>query len=259
MKHQQYTADILPFLKKHWFTLSLLVIVLMAFAGKNLNVDFRLHAPDATEEETPKSVKPLLHKPEKKIKRSSKITDVAVTGNMTKTSMFPIFDQKEEEALPADVNPVLASEEVVKSFIRRFAKVAIAEMDKYSIPASITLAQSLLASQSATSIIVNESNNYFNLECGDSWSEKTKTYDGTCMRYYESAWRSFRDHSLYLSSGDFQHLTNLERTDYVRWAKGLELAGYSPDRLYAEKLERIIEQYDLSTFDAMDVNVLAER
>lgn len=261
MKNQKYTDKIIPFLKKNWFTLSLLTIVLTAMIGKNLNIDFRLHAPERVEEETPGTIKPLLHKPEKSIKRPSKITetDLVMKSNLTKTSMLSIFDQQEAEVLPKDAMPVMASEEVVRSFIRRFAKVAVAEMDKYRIPASITLAQSLLASQAGTGIIAQEANNYFNLECGAAWTEKTEYYDGTCIRQYESAWVSFRNHSLHLSTGNFQHLTNLGRTDYARWAKGLELAGYSTDQLYAEKLERIISLYDLHAFDEMDINTIAGR
>ncbi len=246
-------------LRKYWFSLSLIAIVFIAVASKNLSVGFQMKAPDKEKEEI-KTVKPLLHDiPESKKKRRTKITseELIATESTTKSGILSMFSSDADVPVIVE-NPVLASDETVKGFIRRFAKVGVAEMEKYNIPASITLAQSLLASQSGTSLIANESNNYFNLECGDKWTDKTNEYDGTCLRNYESAWRSFRDHSLYLTSEQFNHLTNLERTDYARWAKGLELAGYSVDKLYAEKLEFIIEEYDLDAFDDLEAKAIAK-
>lgn len=253
MKMRAYQTTTLTFLQNHWFKLAVVVIVLTAFAGKNMNVNFQMGTPAQEEkpilQEEPKAVRPLLHTPSEPVKKREKFTEdvppVAQESIISKTGLLSVFGGDSAPTLAADAELVIAPEATIVEFVKRFEKVAITEMEKYNIPASITLAQSLLASQAGTSIIANQTNNYFNLECDNGWTEKTATYDGTCMRSYESAWFSFRNHSKHLSEGAFKALTNLDKTDYQRWAKGLELAGYSKDPLYAEKLIRIIEQYGL--------------
>lgn len=253
MKMRAYQATTLAFLQNHWFKLAIVVIILTAFAGKNLNVNFRMGKPAQEEQpmlqQQPKAVQPLLHTPKEPIKKREKFTEevptVAQENSISKTGLLSVFGGDNTPTLAPDAELIIAPEATIMAYVKRFEKVAVAEMEKFNIPASITLAQSLLASQAGTSIIADQTNNYFNLECGNSWTEKIATYDGTCMRSYESAWFSFRNHSKHLSEGAFKALTNLDKTDYQRWAKGLALAGYSKDPLYAEKLIRIIEQYGL--------------
>lgn len=263
-KMKKYQTITGTFLRNHWFKLSIFLIILTAFAGKNMQVNFHIKKPAQEnipqKEGEPKAVQPLLHTPEKPVKKIEKVTDadhfVAQENKISKTGLLSVFSDNEETTLAPDAKIVLASEETVKAFVQRFTKVAITEMDKYNIPASVTLGQSLIASQAGTSIIAKQTNNYFNLECKTGWEKETATYDGTCMRSYETAWFSFRNHSKYLSEGDYKSLTHLDKTDYKRWAKGLQLAQYSKDNLYAEKLIRIIEQYELHTFDTKRVAAL---
>lgn len=252
MKIKEYQVAIIDFLQNHWFKLAVVTIVVTAFAGKNLNVDFRMGTPAHENipmlKDKPEAVKPLLHTPSEPIKRREKFTEelpaIAQENIISKTGLLSVFGSNTPTLAP-DAKLIIASEETIKEFIKRFEKVAATEMEKFNIPSSITLAQSLLASQAGTSIIAKQTNNYFNLECGSSWTEKNTDYDGTCMRNYQSAWFSFRNHSKHLSEGAYEALTNLDKTDHKRWAKGLELAGYSKDPLYAEKLIRLIEQHNL--------------
>jgi len=253
MKIKEYQIAVITFLQNHWFKLAVTIIVVTAFAGKNLNVDFRMGTPAHEEapmlKDEPEAVQPLLQTPDKPIKKREKFTEevqpIAQESIISKTGLLSVFGGDNTPTLAPNAELIIASEETIREFIKRFEKVAATEMEKFNIPASITLAQSLLASQAGTGIIAKQTNNYFNLECGSRWTEKNTNYDGACMRNYESAWFSFRNHSKHLSEGEFEALTNLDKTDYKRWAKGLELANYSKDPLYAEKLIRIIEQYHL--------------
>jgi len=262
MKTYQTIAG--TFLRNHWFKLSIFLIILTAFAGKNMQVNFHIKKPAQEnipqQEGEPKAVQPLLHTPEKPVKKIEKVTDadhfIAQENTVSKTGLLSVFGGNEEAKLAPDAEIIFASEEAVKAYIQRFAKVAVTEMDKFNIPASVTLGQSLIASQAGTSIIAKQTNNYFNLECKTAWEKETATYDGACMRSYETAWFSFRNHSKYISEGDYKSLTHLDKTDYKRWAKGLQLAQYSKDNLYAEKLIRVIEQYELHTFDTKHVAAL---
>jgi len=261
MKYKEYQTTMVNFFKNHWFKLSVLLIVVTAFAGKNLNIDFRMNAPAKSDKpllnDKPEIVKPLLHTPTEAPKKIQRTTDadhyVAKENSISKTGLLSLFSRNKGEKLADDAQLIYASDAEVAAFIKRFKKVAVTEMEKYNIPASITLAQSLLASQASTSIIARQANNYFNLECKTEWDKTTATFDGTCLRKYESAWFSFRDHSDYLTQGSLQHLTHLDKTDYQRWAKGLELAEYSTDKLYAEKIIRIIEQHELHLIDKEDL------
>ena len=144
--------------------------------------------------------------------------------------------------------------EYCRKYVERFAKVAIAEMEKYGIPASITLAQGLLETNAGDSRLSNESNNHFGIKC------KTKCLGCTCRNYkdddvydmfrvFDSAWESYREHSLLLSGKRYKHLKAAGTKNYKKWAYGLKAAGYATDAKYAEKLVQIIEELDLYQFD----------
>ena len=127
-------------------------------------------------------------------------------------------------------------------------------MDKYGIPASITLAQGLLESDAGDSRLATESNNHFGIKC------RSKCRGCTCRNYsdddiydmfrvFDSSWESFREHSLLLQIDRYVHLKKLGTKDYKNWAIGLKKAGYATDKNYHKKLIHIIEALDLSQFD----------
>ncbi len=140
-----------------------------------------------------------------------------------------------------------------KKYIERFARVAITEMEKYGVPASITLAQALLESDAGASKLALESNNHFGIKC------RRECLDCTCRNYadddkydmfrvFSTAWESFRTHSRLMHDDRYKHLLQYGN-DYRKWAEGLEAAGYATDPQYAEKLIQIIEFFDLFLFD----------
>lgn len=141
-----------------------------------------------------------------------------------------------------------------QSYIDRYKGIAVSQMKQYGVPASITLAQGILESDAGRSMLSVEGNNHFGIKCHSDWKGRTVYYDddrrGECFRSYGSAEESFRDHSLFLTTGSrYASLFELKVTDYKGWAKGLKKAGYATNPQYADKLISIIELYDLSRYD----------
>ena len=147
------------------------------------------------------------------------------------------------------------------TYIEKYKDVAIEQMHKYHIPASITLAQGLLESGAGTSELARKSNNHFGIKC-HNWTGKRTYHDddsrGECFRVYKSPRDSYEDHSVFLtSSSRYEGLFQLKITDYKGWAYGLKRAGYATSPTYAKKLIEIIERYDLDRYDKVQTSVSA--
>ena len=149
-------------------------------------------------------------------------------------------------------------------YISRYASIAVNEMYRSGVPASITLAQGIIESRSGQSALAAEGNNHFGIKCHNSWRGRTMLVDddskGECFRVYDSAEESFRDHSDFLRYRDrYKFLFDFKTTDYKSWAYGLKQAGYATDPSYASKLIKCVEDYNLSRYDRMTVSeALAE-
>ena len=142
-----------------------------------------------------------------------------------------------------------------QQYIDSFSSMAVAEMIRSGVPASITLAQGMLESRYGLSTLASEANNHFGIKCHRNWNGGRTYRDddakGECFRVYRSADESFRDHSDFLRYQDrYKSLFELAPTDYKGWAKGLKKAGYATDPKYADKLIKIIEDYSLYRFDS---------
>lgn len=141
-----------------------------------------------------------------------------------------------------------------ESYIKQYRDLAVKEMKKYRIPASITLAQGLLESGAGQSTLARKSNNHFGIKCGSDWRGKTVSHDddarGECFRAYKHPKQSYEDHSKFLANRPrYASLFKLDITDYKGWARGLKKAGYATNPRYAEQLIGIIELYDLHKYD----------
>lgn len=139
-------------------------------------------------------------------------------------------------------------------YIEKYKDLAISHMNKYKIPASVTLAQGLLESGAGRSTLVLRSNNHFGIKCHKDWKGPSVTAaDDTpndCFRKYKRAEESFDDHSRFLAGKTrYSALFVLEVTDYKGWARGLQKAGYATDKAYANKLIKLIEDYELYQYD----------
>ena len=143
-------------------------------------------------------------------------------------------------------------------YIARYATIAVNEMYRTGVPASITLAQGIIESASGLSALAVDGNNHFGIKCHNSWSGRTMRADddrkNECFRAYDSAEESFRDHSDFLRYRDrYKFLFDFQTTDYKSWAYGLKQAGYATDPSYATKLIQCVEDYNLARYDRMTV------
>lgn len=141
-----------------------------------------------------------------------------------------------------------------QEYILTYQELAVAEMNKHHIPASITLAQGLIESAGGRSNLARYSNNHFGIKCGKAWmGEKTYHDDdrpNECFREYEDVQESFEDHSLFLVRNPrYAPLFKLDMTDYKGWAHGLKNAGYATNPQYAHLLINLIERYELYQYD----------
>ncbi|WP_343562727.1 glucosaminidase domain-containing protein [Sphingobacterium sp.] len=138
-------------------------------------------------------------------------------------------------------------------YIAHYKDIAIAEMNKYGIPASIKLAQALLESGNGNSFLAREANNHFGIKCGGVWKGKSVTRPddniNDCFRVYDNPQQSFRDHSEFLLRPRYSALFKLDKDDYKGWAKGLKAAGYATNPRYPDLLIEMIERYHLDQYD----------
>ncbi len=140
------------------------------------------------------------------------------------------------------------------AYIGTYKNIAIDKMEKYKIPASITLAQGILESGNGLSTLAKKSNNHFGIKCHSGWKGKRVYHDddkkGECFRKYATPEGSFDDHSMFLTGrGRYEFLFDLKQDDYKGWAKGLKKAGYATDRKYPKKLISFIETFELYKYD----------
>lgn len=159
---------------------------------------------------------------------------------------------------------------VQERYIEQFKWIAVEEMQRTGIPASIKMAQALHESQSGRSELALNANNHFGIKCKANWNGETYQYkdddkDNTgnlvfsCFRSYATAMESYYDHSDFLKYRPrYKELFDLPKTDYKAWANGLKKCGYATDPNYPDRLIRIIEKYNLDLLDQPVVKQEAE-
>lgn len=139
------------------------------------------------------------------------------------------------------------------NYIETFKAVAIEEMNKYGIPASITLAQGILESGSGNSSLAKYANNHFGIKCTSDWRGKGYYKDDDkaddCFRVYKDARESYKDHSEFLKRKRYSFLFELDKNDYKNWARGLKQAGYATNPKYPDLLIGVIDRYQLYQYD----------
>lgn len=178
---------------------------------------------------------------------------------MNRSSLFLLFSLSLAFCLQAQGN-------THQQYLERFKEIAILEMERTGIPASIKLAQGLLESGAGTSDLARRANNHFGIKCGGGWNGRTyyKKDDDfndrgelieSCFRSYKNPDASYRAHSEFLRDPNKQYrygfLFRLDPTDYKAWARGLKQAGYATSATYSSKLVDIIERYELHRYDRM--------
>ncbi len=156
-----------------------------------------------------------------------------------------------------------------REYIRKYKDIAMDEMERSGVPASIKLAQGILESRAGTSELAVNGNNHFGIKCGKGWKsgryfknddERNKKGEriNSCFRKYHSVVECFADHSEFIRNPEKRHrygfLFELDPLDYKAWARGLQEAGYSSVHYYADRLIFFIERYRLHEYDALAVN-----
>lgn len=157
----------------------------------------------------------------------------------------------------ASSSPIKAQEKALndsEKYVMQYSVIAVEQMERHGIPASITLAQGLLESGAGKSKLATEANNHFGIKADSRWSGSTYSHldNGNWhkFRVYKNAEKSYEDHSLFLvGNSRYSALFKLDRTDYKGWARGLKNAYYAEDREYDKKLIGIIERYGLHKYD----------
>lgn len=138
-------------------------------------------------------------------------------------------------------------------YIAQHKHLAILEMQKFGIPASITLAQALHESDYGRSRLARLANNHFGAKSHNTWQGPSILHDDDRpqekFRKYNDVAQSYQDHSMVLMKSRYDFLFRLDRYDYKNWAHGLKKAGYATDPNYGPKLIKIIEAFNLSQYD----------
>jgi LysM repeat protein len=152
------------------------------------------------------------------------------------------------------VSPPSGNRASVQDYIDHYKDLAVSEMKRSGVPASITLAQGMIESDHGRSTLAREANNHFGIKCHDDWTgPRIRHHDdrrNECFRKYSRPEESFIDHSDFLRTGSrYSSLFALPVTDYRGWARGLKKAGYATDPHYADMLIRKIEENNLQDFD----------
>ncbi|MBX5439445.1 MAG: LysM peptidoglycan-binding domain-containing protein [Thermoflavifilum sp.] len=138
------------------------------------------------------------------------------------------------------------------AYIQQYKNLAIEEMLRTGVPASISLAQGIVESQSGNGWLARHANNHFGIKC-KNWTGETVRYDddapNECFRKYPTVADSWRDHSNFLrQNARYAFLFQLAPTDYKAWAYGLKQAGYATNPAYAQMLIKVIEDYHLQQY-----------
>jgi LysM repeat protein len=141
----------------------------------------------------------------------------------------------------------------IEEYVNTYKEIAIKEMIRTGVPASITLAQGIVETESGNSKLVRKSNNHFGIKCKETWTGPSVSHDddapGECFRKYENAEQSYVDHSDFLRTRKhYNFLFGLDPADYKAWAFGLKKAGYATNPAYPQMLIKYIEKYNLNDY-----------
>jgi LysM repeat protein len=147
-----------------------------------------------------------------------------------------------------------AQKQTPTQYIDRYKELAVIEMHRSGVPASITLSQGVLESSSGNSRLAKFANNHFGIKCKGNWTGKTiyanDDAPDECFRAYGSVLESYKDHSDFLRKNwRYHELFELKITDYKGWCHGLRKAGYATNPQYGKILINLIERYELYQYD----------
>ncbi|MBR9921465.1 MAG: hypothetical protein GYB31_11555 [Bacteroidetes bacterium] len=230
--------NIISFLRKNWFKLLCIGLLIYVFFKKDLSFHVNMKAPG----ENP---------PISREKPLEQMTD-----RQAETKSASLFDRLELPGLSNNGSDQLkkalqvVSRDQKMAYLKRFARVAISERQKFGVPSSIILANALLQSTAGQSEITQKTNNHFSLAAMDSWEGTVERVGGRSYRTYENAWSSFRDHSTFLAEYDFGKELRPADTNFQEWAKLIEETGLYAESDLSKTLLDIISEFQLYELDS---------
>ncbi|WP_414000273.1 glucosaminidase domain-containing protein [Flavobacterium sp. W1B] len=193
--------------------------------------------------------KPIPGKGKKTVTHNTKNkTKAPVRETTTRTS------NKSQDEVIVSSSRTTVTNDVIGDYIFQYKDIAMGNMKKYGIPASIILAQGILESGAGRGDLAKNANNHFGIKCHTGWVGDSVKHDDDasqeCFRKYNNPAESFDDHALFLTGRSrYASLFSLSKEDYKAWATGLRKAGYATDPKYPEKLISYIERYGLDQYD----------
>ena len=234
-----FTAGKHQFLKKYeelfgtptfpWFKLSLLALVLYMVFQKDMHFQVNMKSPNHLFSDD----------------RSHK-------GEPTALSMSLTHPDGPTQAMTSKTSASLnLADDKVQAYISRFSRIAIMEMQKFQIPASVKMGQGLLASQAGENLLATKFNNHFGTLCSGTDTACGQFTTGSTnaqVKKYASAWEGWRDHSTMISTGPYAALKQHGK-DYKKWATSIAKIGYGNNQSYSQQLIAVIEQYQLYKLD----------
>jgi len=260
------TDGIAMFLQTNWFKIAFLAMLAFVMHNNDASIHFSMGEPEIPPSQfTSGAVLTSYSTQTSTPTRKRTVAPTPLTTSTTEVPQVTITDNNEPLFLETEKvygTQAKKTKKVTKkrrdsdAYIKRFKATAVSEMKKYGIPASITLAQGILESNAGVSGLANNNNNHFGLKCFSKSCEK-----GHCSNYhdddhkdffrkFDTAWESYRAHSLLLTGKRYRHLNQLGTGNYKGWAKGLQKAGYATSSTYARDLVQIIEALDLDKYDS---------
>ncbi|WP_166920041.1 glucosaminidase domain-containing protein [Flavobacterium poyangense] len=168
-----------------------------------------------------------------------------IAKNLSKNNTSEVIQSTSKTVVTSDL---------INNYVLQYKDIAVGNMQKYGIPASIILAQGILESGAGRGDLALEANNHFGIKCHKDWVGDSVRHDDDsaqeCFRKYTEPSESYRDHALFLvGKNRYATLFTYEKDDYKAWAKGLRAAGYATDPNYPDKLISYIERYNLHQYD----------
>ncbi|MED2006987.1 glucosaminidase domain-containing protein [Brevibacillus borstelensis] len=149
-----------------------------------------------------------------------------------------------------------------QAFIERIAQIAVEEMKRTQIPASLTIAQAILESSWGESGLTQKANNLFGIKgtgpAGSVFMPTTEYVNGQKVkvnanfRAYNNWAESIADHSKLILNGTRdkpKRYHGVLGADYKTACHAIKEGGYATDPNYPQLLIDLIEKYNLQKYD----------
>lgn len=246
MSKSSSTSKVKLYLQNHWLKIGIAAVLILVLMKKDLSFSVDLNAPNSLPSKE-KSVSPPVKAKGEKREILSEKQSTEEESPITKLFVAPLNNLLGENKERSDKFWLL-DEDLKVNFINRFTHVAENEQLKYGVPASVILACGLLMSEAGNSELARQGNNYFGLPCTADWMGNEGYHESKCYRYYENAWTSFRDNSLYLTTYLFPG-KQLPANNHRGWIAALEQVKFADEPNLSAQLLKIIDHYDLQELD----------